>query len=133
MDTMKELFGDVIYSYTRKQAIDDGVLVDVTEMAREAGIRFPVALTASVWHEYVVPGEELKSFGQSTEGRLWDVLWMFRCSAVKNVSAIMFYELFFSMMAENRKPEQRLVKLKAVCGPGDHGEPVITIMKPGED
>jgi len=26
---------DVIYSYTRAQAIDDGVLVDVTETARE--------------------------------------------------------------------------------------------------
>ncbi len=25
------------------------------------------------------------------------------------------------------------IKLKAVCGPGDEGEPVITIMLPGED
>ena len=29
----------VISSYSRKQAIEDGVLVDVTETAREAGIR----------------------------------------------------------------------------------------------
>jgi hypothetical protein len=26
-----------------------------------------------------------------------------------------------------------LVRLKAVCGPGDRGEPVITIMLPEED
>ena len=32
-----------IYSYSRQQAIDDGVLVDITEMAQEAGFRFPVA------------------------------------------------------------------------------------------
>jgi type I site-specific restriction endonuclease len=28
------LFGDVIYSYTRAQAIEDGVLVDVSALAR---------------------------------------------------------------------------------------------------
>jgi hypothetical protein len=26
-----------------------------------------------------------------------------------------------------------LVRLKALCGPGDDGEPVITVMMPGED
>jgi type I site-specific restriction endonuclease len=31
------IFGEVIYSYTRAQAIEDGVLVDVTDMAKEAG------------------------------------------------------------------------------------------------
>jgi hypothetical protein len=32
----------LIYSYTRAQAIADGVLVDVSELAREAGFRFPL-------------------------------------------------------------------------------------------
>jgi hypothetical protein len=26
-----------------------------------------------------------------------------------------------------------LVRLKAVCHPGDDGEPVVTVMEPGED
>jgi hypothetical protein len=26
-----------------------------------------------------------------------------------------------------------LVRLKAVCGPGDRGEPVLTVMRPEED
>jgi len=30
-------------------------------------------------------------------------------------------------------PKRELVTLKAACGPGDNGEPVITIMKPDED
>ena len=42
-------FGEVIFGYTRRQAIDDGVLVDVTEMAREAGFSWPFAMTAEVW------------------------------------------------------------------------------------
>ena len=43
------LFGPVISAYTRAQAIADGVLVDVSEMAREAGLKHPTALTATVW------------------------------------------------------------------------------------
>ena len=131
-NNMKELFGEVIYAYTRKQAIADGVLVDVSKMAKEAGIKFPVALTSGIWHEYVVPDKELDNYGQSEDGRLWDVLWMFRCSARKNASDIMFFDLYF-LMNGNNEPEQKLVTLKALCGPGDNGKPVITIMKPDED
>ena len=39
---------NVIHVYTRAQAIADGVLIDATELAREAGFRFPVALSAEV-------------------------------------------------------------------------------------
>lgn len=34
--TITEVFGEVIHSYTRAQAIADGVLVDISETAREA-------------------------------------------------------------------------------------------------
>lgn len=131
-NNVKELFGEVIYAYTREQAIADGVLIDVSKMAKEAGIRFPVAVTNAVWHEYILPDEKLKNYGQSEDGRLWDALWMFRCSARKNASDIMYFDLYF-LMNGNDNPEQKLVTLKAVCGPGDNGEPVITIMKPDED
>jgi hypothetical protein len=36
---------DLIHRYTRADALRDGVLIDVSAAAREAGIRFPVALT----------------------------------------------------------------------------------------
>ena len=39
----------LIFAYTRKQAIEDGVLIDVTETAKEAGLRFPTAITAAAW------------------------------------------------------------------------------------
>ncbi len=47
------LFGDTIYSYTRAQAIEDGVLVDATDMAQEAGIHLPVAVSQAVWDQYI--------------------------------------------------------------------------------
>ena len=43
-----EPFGPVIYAYSRAQAIADGFQVDVTNIAQEAGIRFPVFLTRAV-------------------------------------------------------------------------------------
>jgi hypothetical protein len=33
----------------------------------------------------------------------------------------------------NRDRRPPLLRLKAVCGPGDDAEPVVTVMKPGED
>ena len=43
----------LISSYTRAQEIEDVVLIDVTETAKETGFRFPVAVTSEIWHGYV--------------------------------------------------------------------------------
>ena len=119
---------DLIFSYSRKQAIEDGVLIDVTDMAKELGFKWPVAVTATVWNQYIVPQEELISAGQSKEGRLWDVLNVLRIAAQQNGTEV-FFKVTFLM--ENDRHE--VVRLKAVSGPGDEGEPVITIMLPEED
>jgi hypothetical protein len=34
---------------------------------------------------------------------------------------------------DNRNRTPPVVRLKAVCGPGDGGEPVLTVMMPGQD
>jgi hypothetical protein len=44
---------DLIHRYTRADALRDGVLIDVSAAAREAGIRWPVALTAATWTKCV--------------------------------------------------------------------------------
>ena len=44
---------EIIYAYKRAQAIEDGVLVDFSSVAREAGIKFPVAMTSAVWGKYI--------------------------------------------------------------------------------
>ena len=120
---------DVIFSYSRKQAIEDGVLIDVTPMAKEAGIRYPVALTETLWNKYIVPDEEgRQKYGQSEDGRLWDVLWIFRTMASRTKGNILFFQVLFVLDSQ-----QKFVDLKAVCGPGDTPDPVITIMLPDED
>jgi hypothetical protein len=49
----ESFFGNVISSYTRAQAIEDGVLIDASNMAREAGFKWPVALTTAAWADCV--------------------------------------------------------------------------------
>ena len=126
----------VIFSYTRKQAIEDGVLVDLTPWAKETGFKIPVACTAAVWHEFVVPPEAMKQWGQSERGRAHDLLVMLffaiRSRKTKPPAEgedLLFYEVLFQ-----QEPEKTVkVRFKAICGPGDDGEPVMTILRPEED
>lgn len=124
---MSNIFGDVISSYSRAQAIEDGVLVDVSSVAQEAGVRVPVALTRAVWDRYVtVPP---KARGQDEAGRLWDVLSMLRFAIKGGRDSS---ELRYSLIVHTAKGRRRII-LKSICGPGDDAEPVITIMLPEED
>jgi hypothetical protein len=103
--------------------------VDVSATAREAGIRYPVALTRAVWERCVtVPPGVVR---QDEAGRLWDVLFLLRCAIGKSNGR----EVRFGVHVrnDNRERTPPLVRLKALCGPGDQGEPVVTVMLPEED
>ena len=122
----------VIFSYTRAQAIEDGVLVGLSAWAKETGFAVPVACTSAVWHGYVVPPQGTESFGQSERGRAHDLLWMLyvaiKASRNSKRDQILYQVLF--LQAPGRTEE---VTLKAHFGPGDDGEPVVTIMLRNED
>jgi len=133
---------DVIHSYTRAQAIEDGVLVDVSETAKEAGLKFPTAITSAAYQRYVeLPRDEEAASCQDVSGRLWDVLFMLVMAVrMGNGGAVMTYQLVVNNgreqdlnSNEHWEGNLRCVTLKAVCGPGDKLEPVVTIMLPSED
>jgi hypothetical protein len=122
---------DLIHRYTRADALRDGVLIDASATAKEAGFKYPVALTAAAWAQCVaVPPGVLC---QDEAGRLWDVLTMLRW-AVRGQSGG-GRELRFGVHVrhDNRDGTPPLIRLKALCGPGDEGEPVLTVMLPDED
>ena len=125
---------DFIYIYTRKQAIEDGVLIDITDTAKGRGFIHSVAVTSTAWQTYIVPEDKLKFVGQSTQGRLWDLLGSLY-SVIKtspSTDFILFNTLF--LMADDwHNYIRKYVGLKAVASVGDNGEPVITIMLPEED
>jgi hypothetical protein len=120
----------VIHSYSRAEGIADGVLVDVSATANEAGIKLPTALTREVWEAYVALSPAAVLAGSDERGRLWDIVWMFRCAAVRAGDAS---ELRFQLYVVTTDVRPSLVTLKAICGPGDDAAPVITILLPEQD
>jgi hypothetical protein len=89
-----------------------------------------VALTHAAWERCVSvpPGVAC----QDETGRLWDVVWMLACAIRRGGSGP---EIRFAVHVrnDNRERTPPLVRLKALCGPGDDSEPVVTVMLPAED
>ena len=129
--TTEEVFGPIVYAYTRKQAIADGVQVDVTQTAQEAGIRFPMFITRAVWDAYVAVPPNVT--GQDEAGRLWDVVWMTRFAIIRRTTHT--DRVPVALYVRNNDRAAKLVKLVATCGPLDLDDPspAITVMLPDED
>ena len=77
--TMQDFFGEPLSVYTRQQAIEDGVLVDVSELAQKNGFKIPVAVTRAVWAKCEGDNED----ADAVQAQAADVLW----SAYERVSA----------------------------------------------
>jgi hypothetical protein len=98
----------------------------VSATARKAGFRYPIGVTAAVWARCVAipPGVVC----QDEAGRLWNVLWLLRQAAGGSSGAEVRFALH--VRNDNRQRTPPLVPLKGLCGPGDDGEPVVTVMLP---
>lgn len=134
---MTDFFGPPIDSYSRAEAIDDGVLVDVTASAREVGFRFPVALTRAAYEEHVAWADvDNAKHGtlQQEPDRLRHVLEALRLALPctnDDEPEVRFSVRVVPHDGNSSHPTE--VALKALCGPGDDAAPVITIMLPDED
>lgn len=123
-------FGEVIFAYTRSQAVADGEQVEVSRRAAEAGIRFPVFLTRGVYEQFVNVPESVE--GQDETGRLWDILTMLRFAIRGSRAGVDRVPVALYVRNDNRRA--RLVKLIATCGALDldDPQPAITVMLPDE-
>jgi hypothetical protein len=137
---LTQVFGDPISVYSRAQAIEDGVLVDVTEWVSAdkgfgGGFRLHVAVTSAVWAncvEWTADDERRHRVCNDERGRAHDVLYM--CSlSVRRSSGDRCRFSVVRVPREGRGRLPRRVDLVAVCGPDDDGSPCITIMLDGED
>lgn len=132
---LAEIFGEPIHTYTREQAIGDGMLVDVSETAKEAGFTIPVAMTRAAWLDCVEwsDTDSKRQTHQDEAGRLWDVLSMALHAARRGGGRQSLQFQFYRVPRGGRGTRPRLVELVAHIGAGDLGEPVITLLLPGED
>ncbi len=139
-DDGDDFWGEPISVYTRRQAIEDGVLVQLSgpgyegdaaipALVAEAGIKFPVAMTVSAFTTLCVPSKKAEERGESLIGRLWDVLFVFREYA-KRISG---GRLTYKIVCTDSDGKAKTHEILAVCSPGDDAEPVITLMFPWED
>ena len=131
---MTDLFteADVIHRYTRAQAIADGALVDVSTMAREAGLTLPTAVTQAAYADCIAWNEKNAAY-QDVEGRLWDVLSMARLGLTGPANSDRVRFRLVRIPNTPRATVPRLVELVIGISGGDDGEPVLTIMEPNED
>lgn len=132
---MISVFCEPIFTYSRNDALADGILIDVTNEAKAAGFKIPVAVTRAVWDQYIewAKEDDDKQTVQHQSGRLYDVLWMLfiACKRCRDEA-----ELRFSLSVIPRDGQTKRAKkitLKSIIGAGDNGAPVITIMLPTED
>lgn len=139
----ESLFGPVVFSYTRKQALEDGFQVEIDpKTTQEAGFRYPVYMTleaysatiaaGGTWEPEDGGGEVLKLPGcQDVQGRIWDVLTILRVAARQGGQSVRFSVL----VDEHGNGKRQRVDLKSTCGPVDYDDPrpAITIMLPEED
>lgn len=130
---MNAIFGDVIYAYTRSQAIEDGVLIDLsyeesdTAQVCRQHYKHPIACTAAVF-EVMQKAVENRNYCNSYAGILHDMLFMSRAAGRKLDESTVIFPVLIAGAGRRRNYE-----FKLNVGPGDRGEPVITIMLPSED
>ncbi len=105
----------------------------MSTVAREAAIRFPVAITRALWHDIAaIPAERSL---EDLQGRLWDVLWMGGCAMRRAGGSTLTYQLILNLTGAIYDDDRGgpLYTVKIVCGPGDDLMPVLTFMRPDED
>ena len=124
-----DLADEIIHAYSRADAIADGVLHDVTKLAREQGILYPVAVASHAWAN-AVAWDEANGALQDETGRLWDVL-ISAAHGLRRAKRLNLQGLQeFTVYAVPNRPgaeDPEPVALGISVGPGDIGEPVLTI------
>lgn len=130
---------EVISRYTRAQAIEDGVLADVSKDAREAGFIFPAAITTGVHSDLEDIPPSRVGF-ESYRGRLWDLLtiayWRIRQTGKQVTDDTLYAKMHLTRLEPHftgRNVFKKLYIFKIHVGPGDSGEGVVTIMRKDED
>lgn len=126
---MQDKDGFEIYRITRQNLLETGSLLDVSATARLAGFVWPVAISQGVQAQIASIPHVLIGIA-SERGRLWDLLAI-AAGAIRRADDD-GNELHFKVLL----PTEEAIgfkEFKLVFGPGDEGEPVMTLLLPDED
>lgn len=116
-------FGEVIFRYTRANAIADGVLVDLSEVETvKQHWKYPFACTDTV---YALIEYAIEAGGCDLAGILHDISICAKAEAHRGGRQNLIH---FKVCIGDK-----LHDLKLHIGPGDTAAPVLTLMLPHED
>lgn len=130
---LTEIFGEPIHSYSRAEAIEDGVLIDLSYAESDTApvcrqhYKFPIACTAAVFG-IMQKAVENPRYCQDYAGILHDMLFMSRAMSRKLDDSTVIFRCIVQGAGRSKYHDFKLM----VHG-GDQGEPVITISLPRED
>jgi len=119
----ESVFGETVYSYTRSQAVEDGVLIDLTvlEITRQHW-KLQLCCTDSVW---AIITDATEHHGKDLIGILHDLYTVAKFGIKPATSQDRIY---FKATVGVRTHDFVLA-----CGPGDTAMPVLTLMLPSDD
>lgn len=107
---------EVVSTYTRKQAIEDGVLIDLSHISRPF-FKHPLAVTDTIFN--AINGEENSRKNTIDFQKFWAIFDELRTKARTTEGGLIEHE-------------HEGAPIYFHCGPGDEGEPVLTLCYPME-
>ena len=113
----------------RQEAIQSGVLIDVTPTAKELGLTFPVTITKPLWDIGIVTNQSLSQEEQT--GRLRDVVMAFRLrlASLATISPLIDFPALLAM-PPSTVPQP--VPLFAIIQPDSGNQANVTLLLPNE-
>ncbi len=127
---------DIISSYSRAEAIADGVLIDamtgVFESVSRQHYKYPVAMTSGVF-AIIDHAVKAKKYCNDYAGVWHDILHMAKHG--RDIAGGTGKEIVVYIQRFNADPFLTQIRetFHILCGPGDNAEPVLTVMLPNED
>ena len=116
-------FGEVVYSYSRRQALEDGVLVDLSELPiSKQHWKIQIATTATVWN---LIEDAIANDGKDRDGILHDLY----CLAKAKIPTKTPTDRINFRGTVGKTTHNFILH----CGPGDSPVPCLTLMLPSDD
>jgi len=111
---------EVISAYSSEQAVEDGVLVNLSELFKkevdECGILIPIYCSSSVFNNYIKLTPAAERALNDEKGRAWDLLFMSR-QALKIASkeGNIGKNIYFKFYCVVKRMNPTLCTCKVVC------------------
>jgi hypothetical protein len=120
---------EIISTYTRQQAIEDGVLVDLSSNETLRMFKWPIACTAAVW---ALIEKAAQRDNATAADYIYDVCFMaaMKIKTAKNDSDCLLFSVLLPLQVN-----EKATTLKLMCGPAGPADPspCLTVMLPEED